>query len=519
MDSTRRMVLVQGGVIGAGIIANSLSSIAALAALDTKPQRRSLRGLAWKDPIVATYRDAVGIMKQTPPTDKFKFNWVQLANIHGSNRGYRYCPHGNWYFLPWHRAYTAMYERIVRDLTKNDAFAMPFWDWTADPLMPEVFLSEKTPDGKTNWLYVNEDGTKRTWPANRPMPPDVVGPKVLTDILKDTPYEIFGTSRPRGQDLLDPSWIINRGGVQGLLERTPHNTVHNNIGGWMPTPASPRDPIFFMHHCNFDRIWAVWNLQFQNSKDRLWADMPFKDNFLNVDGSLWSPQVSDLYVPETLGYTYGLKPLVTAFAATAQPHLLALQNKLTTFFASPRLAGTASEGVTAISVDTTKTATPTDPLVVPIQVPEEALIAVAHRNPVGSGVEVMDFSAALEEAASGTRAKAFLRDVAVTDPRTTEFRVFIGRDNLNADTPVTDPHYVGMFSVLDHGEGGDGANGGHAAPSFVLDLTDAIQRVHGSGERPPGLIQLQLLPVLNEAAIGKAGTATPKRVEVIFVSV
>jgi tyrosinase len=76
-----------------------------------------------------------------------------------------------------------------------------------------------------------------------------------------------------------------------------------------------------------------------------------------------------------------------------------------------------------------------------------------------------------------------------------------------------------MFSVLDHGEGSDGANGGHAAPSFALDLTDAIQRVHGSVERPPGLIELQLLPVLNEAAIGKAGTATPKRVEVIFVSV
>jgi hypothetical protein len=60
------------------------------------------------------------------------------------------------------------------------------------------------------------------------------------------------------------AWIVSGGGVQGTLEALPHNQVHNSIGGWMPTPASPRDPIFFMHHCNIDRIWAVWNLHHLN---------------------------------------------------------------------------------------------------------------------------------------------------------------------------------------------------------------------------------------------------------------
>jgi len=31
-----------------------------------------------------------------------------------------------------------------------------------------------------------------------------------------------------------------------------------------------------MHHCNIDRIWAVWNVNNQNSNDPLWTDMTFQ---------------------------------------------------------------------------------------------------------------------------------------------------------------------------------------------------------------------------------------------------
>jgi tyrosinase len=33
--------------------------------------------------------------------------------------------------------------------------------------------------------------------------------------------------------------------------------VHNIVGGIMAAPSA-LDPIFMMHHCNIDRIWAVW---------------------------------------------------------------------------------------------------------------------------------------------------------------------------------------------------------------------------------------------------------------------
>jgi tyrosinase len=513
METTRRMVIVEGCVIGAGIIASGLSGLTALAGTKPPPLRRSLEGLAWNDPIVETYRDGVGIMKQMASSEKF--NWVRLSEIHGSmSEGYRYCPHGDWYFLPWHRAFTAMYERIIRHLVKNDEFAMPFWDWTANPLMPEVFLSKDTPAGKPNWLYVDEDGQKRTWPADRPMPNSIVGPDVLAKILKATPFEIFGTSRPEGQDSLDPSWVVGGGGVQGILEGRPHNQVHNNIGGWMPSPASPRDPIFFMHHCNIDRIWAVWNLHHENSKDPLWTDMPFADNFWNDDGTPWSPKVSDLYSPEALGYSYGLSAFV-ATAAIAGPKTLALNQKLTMIISGAGPRG-AIEGVTTASVENSKAATATQPLSLAVQIPEGVLDAIAHRAPVPSGVEGMNFSAALEVSASGARALAFLREVEITDPRTTSVRVFMDAENLSANTPDTDRHYVGSFAVLDHGGGGHGRRGHYAAPSFVLDLTEAIQRLYGGGERQTGAIRLQLLPVAVDE--GKPGAVTPKRVEIAIVT-
>jgi tyrosinase len=47
----------------------------------------------------------------------------------------------------------------------------------------------------------------------------------------------------------------------------------------------------------------VWNVNNQNSNDPLWTGMTFQNNFYNPDGSFYSPKVSDMYIPETLGYT------------------------------------------------------------------------------------------------------------------------------------------------------------------------------------------------------------------------
>jgi tyrosinase len=128
----------------------------------------------------------------------------------------------------------------------------------------------------------------------------------------------------------------------------------------------------------------------------------------------------------------------------------------------------------------------------------------------------MDFSAAQEASARGNHALVILRNVAITDPSATTVRIYLGDEPVPADASTSDPRYVGSFAVLDHG-GGHGAHGEHELPSFVLDLTDALQRVYGSAGTIPGAIGLQIL-VSNETGNGKAGSATPQRVEVVLVS-
>src|SRR5689334_93684 len=522
MPVSRRHVMLQGAVIGAGIISSTIPSMKALAQ-GQPPLRRTLQGLAWNDPIIETFRDGVAQLKAKPANDKT--GWAGLATIHGSNPGaYHFCPHGNWYFLPWHRAYIAMYERFIRKLTNNNDFALPFWDWTNNRRMPAVFTAAKLPNGKPNALFVNDTDFgqtwKLTWPANKAMPANIVGQGVLQQILASADYEEFGTSRPKGQNNTNASWVLKRTGVQGVLEGTAHNNVHNNIGGWMPSASSPRDPIFFMHHCNIDRIWAVWNsLGNDNSPESLWRNMTFANNFLNADGTSWSPKVTDLFDPEKLGYTYGLSTPVAALTQT--PSLTALRTKLATVRAAPTPGN--AEGVKSF------TATPPGgavgsaaaPLAVGVNVDPALITAVAKRPAVPSGAEIMNFAAAQEKRASGPRVLAFIRDVAVTGAQSTEFQVYLDTPDYSPQDGPSDPSYVGSFGVFVHGEHGGHGDAAEADtntdPSFVLDLTAAIQRVYGSGLTPPTAIKLRFVPVTSKPN-ARPGTIRPGQVEIVFLN-
>ena len=64
-------------------------------------------------------------------------------------------------------------------------------------------------------------------------------------------------------------WDRNSEGFRNELEGWPngpivHNRVHVWIGGDMGPATSPNDPVFYLNHCNVDRIWAGW-LQIHNN--------------------------------------------------------------------------------------------------------------------------------------------------------------------------------------------------------------------------------------------------------------
>jgi tyrosinase len=507
MSFTRR-TLVQV-VATAGTAAAFSGAIPGLrvAAQAIVPARRSVGELALDDPILETYREFVAKMKEKDPSELV--SWVGFADVHGTAAGFNHCPHGNWYFLPWHRAYLVMYERMCRELTGNQDFALPYWDWTIDRQLPAAF-AEETWNGSPNPLFE----PSRWFDPNDSLPDDMVGEvEVIEPVLNETNFELFGTTRPSGQDSLDQSWITTGSGIQGELEGNPHNRVHCWIGGIMCDARSPRDPIFMLHHGNIDRLWAVWNARgHQNSTDPLWADMEFLDHFIAPDGTLYSQTVSDLYEVEPLGYSYGLKygPVVAYDEAQ--------EERIAQILTGAMPAAGAARLPLVVSATNERAAQALHPLGITLDMDASLLAHAAAPRPTrGTGAEeIMSFLSAPEGA---PRVLAFIRNLSPPEQSNTEVRVFINCDYLSQEVPTSDPHYVSTIGFFmgqaDHaGHGG----GQRANPSFTVDLTGALRRLARAKRLSGEDITVQLLPVPRPGVpLGETGTVTPAEVEVVIV--
>lgn len=82
---------------------------------------------------LASYKKAIQVMLDLPPTNPQ--NWFRNAFIHIFD-----CPHGNWWFYSWHRGFLGYFEETIRNLSGDSTFAIPFWDWTTLPQIPDVMF-------------------------------------------------------------------------------------------------------------------------------------------------------------------------------------------------------------------------------------------------------------------------------------------------------------------------------------------------------------------------------------------
>jgi tyrosinase len=512
MDISRRHLMIQGAAFAAA--AGGASLIDEASAQAAPVERRSLADLPLNDPVMEALREGVRRLKALPANNPVR--WASLAAIHGTDAGPGRCPHGNWYFLPWHRAYILMYERIIRDVTSYQQFAMPYWDWTANRRLPEAF-APATVGGRPNPLY---QPARRITPTES-LREENVGPTVMSQILATAAFEQFGSSRPEGQSSTTPEWVL-RQGVSGELESNPHNRVHTTVGGVLATLASPLDPVFLMHHCNIDRIWAAWRAAgHQDTTEPFWLDMHFESNFYNPDGTPYSPRVSEMLDPAQLGYSYGTS---TPTAHVLSPSVSAMASLITQVLAGRQVG----PGIRTFRTTSAQSAAAPAPVQAPVTVDTTLLGQVVRRPPLPSAESVAGIDLRQELAARGTRALAILRNMDPGDSQDLQYRVFVDCDYLSASTPITDAHYVGTFGFF----GNQGGHAGHGAggPSVVLDLTEALGRVHGSLPSVPGSIRVQVLPVTRTGAApaaadsGASRIGAPvaelriERVEVAFVS-
>jgi tyrosinase len=110
------------------------------------------------------------------------------------------------------------------------------------------------------------------------------------------------------------------GTPHGAFESAPHDLVHIALGGLMKVPTlAARDPIFFLHHANVDRLWGLWLAQGGGRSDpttAAWLTQTFTFYDENRNAVVMTPaQVLD--TATQLGYDYSPPPTTSAVRSTA----------------------------------------------------------------------------------------------------------------------------------------------------------------------------------------------------------
>jgi tyrosinase len=270
--------------------------------------RREVWSLSSEDPTLPAYAKAVEVMKERSEEDPT--SWSYQAAIHGSEAEpalalWNQCEHGSWYFLAWHRMFIYYFEQIVRaaviETGGPEDWALPYWNYGLNGInasLPEAF---REPADETNPLFVQQRAPGINEGAM--IPPAITSDAEALSRLQFVGAPEFGGGiAPPNQQFWSET---------GRLEQTPHNDIHNAVGrgGWMANPdEAAKDPIFWLHHSNIDRIWATWNADGgANPTEGAWLEQSFE--FFDAEGNQVAKTCSEvLDTIEDLGYTYDPAP-------------------------------------------------------------------------------------------------------------------------------------------------------------------------------------------------------------------
>ncbi|GAA2519166.1 tyrosinase family protein [Winogradskya humida] len=169
-------------------------------------------------------------------------------------------------FLPWHRQFLLMFEQALQAINKN--VSLPYWNWTASraknapPFTPDFMGGDgqggdrEVPNGP--FAY-----SKQNWPLNeridsRPFLRRVMGVDATSLPTIDEVNLVLGLVPYDAAPYNSSSATGFRNRLEGWSGADLHNRVHDWVGGTMTGGDSPNDPVFWLHHCYIDKLWADW---------------------------------------------------------------------------------------------------------------------------------------------------------------------------------------------------------------------------------------------------------------------
>jgi tyrosinase len=214
-------------------------------------------------------------------------------------------------FFPWHRQCLYRFELALQAV--DPGVTLPYWDWTRDrsatsSLWADDFMG---PNGRAarNGEVMGGPFAYSTgqWTLT------------VTDDARTPPFlrRAFGTlaanlptstqvNTSLGRTTYDASPWNNQTSsttYRRNSETSLHNVVHNWVGGTMVQAASPNDPVFWLHHCMLDRLWAMWRKRNPSSPYLPTSGGPTGHN-LNDPMWPWSETPASCLDHHDFGYTY-----------------------------------------------------------------------------------------------------------------------------------------------------------------------------------------------------------------------
>ncbi|MED6155603.1 hypothetical protein PIB30_006776 [Stylosanthes scabra] len=269
------------------------------------------------------YKKAVNIIKSLP--DDHPHSWTQQSRVHCA-----YCTnsyHFSWIFLPFHRWYLYFYERILGKLINDPNFTIPFWNWDAPEGMeiPAIFIDKSSPlyNARRNQNHQPPMLVDLNWNGNTITHSNYTVLKAICrgdrsgDVKANlaTMYrQVYEVKRPicfYGKPFRAGQKPYSLKTGSDSIELVPHNTIHSWTGdSTQPNDedmgafyAAARDPIFYSHHANVDRIWTIWKSFGRNDV----IDPDYQNAsyvFYDENENLVRVKNNDAFDTKKLGYDY-----------------------------------------------------------------------------------------------------------------------------------------------------------------------------------------------------------------------
>ncbi|KAG6393869.1 hypothetical protein SASPL_144443 [Salvia splendens] len=276
---------------------------------------------------VEKYKLAMAKMREldvTDPDDPKGF--TQQANIHCAycngpydqvgHPGVDLQVHNSWIFFPWHRWYLYFYERILGELIGDPTFALPYWNWDnlKGMTLPPAFDDPSSPlfDENRNQDHRGKAVVDLTGRSGITDPTQLVSNNLALMYKEmigglDNALDFMGTAYRDG----DESPPFGLGGTSENGSHTgihiwvgdPRNKFNEDMGNFYSTG---RDPAFYCHHFNVDRMWTIWE-KLPATYSKKIDDDDFKNSafmFYDEKKNLVRVKVADCLDYTKMGYEY-----------------------------------------------------------------------------------------------------------------------------------------------------------------------------------------------------------------------